>query len=380
MSSSREEDPLFDTNKYYFPLGTLRTAPVQSGLEVPPQRDENGAAPGLQLVPDEQKHSHQDLPGLYGTRSALRPPPVLLSTGQAVQVDEYASQGLQSIDQHYQQQYQQDQQQQQQFPHDVDHVGVQRHQWPLSSQSEQPSAQWSAFPSSNQGTWGFQNQQHNYQATSSADSSLPEAVTMQAGTHPGLHPVHYANPALSTTGSSEMWPNKHEATAMVTPKTPAWRRRPWLLWVGGVIALVVVAGAVIGGVLGSRKLPQESQAVARPSSSALPGPAGGSSEDSIAPPKSLRMHSKLAATAWRDNTHTNYTLRLFYQGPDDVLRFVENTSEDKNWTGAVALDTLDYAPMKNGAIAAGVYLSSDVVSQEFILFPLRQIDDVPGLS
>ncbi|KAK8088393.1 hypothetical protein PG997_003354 [Apiospora hydei] len=288
MSSSREEDPLFDTNKYYFPLGTLRTAPVQSGLEVPPQRDENAAAPGLQLVPDEQKHSHQDLPGLYGTRSTLRPPPVFLSTGQAVQVDEYASQGLQSIDQHYQQQYQQDQQhyqqdqqhyqqdqqQQQQFPHGVDHAGVQGHQWPLSSQSQQPSAQWSAFPSSNQDAWGFQNQQHNYQATPSGDGSLPEAVTMQAGIHLGLHPVHYAKPALSTTGSSEMWPNKHEATAMVTPKTPAWRRRPWLLWVCGVIALVVVAGAVIGGVLGSRKLPQESQAAARPSSSALPGPAG----------------------------------------------------------------------------------------------------------
>ncbi|KAK8088394.1 hypothetical protein PG997_003355 [Apiospora hydei] len=82
------------------------------------------------------------------------------------------------------------------------------------------------------------------------------------------------------------------------------------------------------------------------------------------------MHSKLAATAWRDNTHTNYTLRLFYQGPDDVLRFVENTSEDKNWTSAVALDTLDYAPMKNGAIAAGctsAAMSSIIRCQKFDL-------------
>ncbi|KAK8050216.1 hypothetical protein PG994_011946 [Apiospora phragmitis] len=369
MSSSREEDPFFDSNKYYFPLGTLQTAPVQSGLEVPPQRDEDAASPGLQLVPDEQKHSHQDLPGLYGTRSTLQPPPVLLSTGQAVHVDEYASQGLQSIDQHYQQQYQQEQPQQpqqQQFYHGVNHADVQGYQWPLSSQSQQPpSTQWVAMPSADQGSWGFQNQQHSYQTAPSGDESLPEAVTMHSGTYPGLQPVYYAKPAPSMTGSSELWLNKNEATAVVTPKTPEWRRRPWLLWVGGVIALLVVVGAVVGGVLGGRKSPQESQA-ATPSSSALPSPAGGTTEDNIEPPKSLRMHSKLAATAWRDNTHTNYTLRLFYQGPDNVLRFVENTSENKNWTDAVALDTLDYAPMTNGSIAAGVYLNSDLWQWELM--------------
>lgn len=363
-SSSRGEDPFLDSNKYYFPLGTLRTAPVQSGLEVPPQRDENAASPGLQLVPEEQKHSHQDLRGLYGTRSTLQPPPVLLSMGQAVHVDEYASQGLQSVDQHYQQQYQ-EQQYQQQFHQDGNLARAQSHQWPLyQSQQQQPSAQWAAMPSADSSAWGYPNQQHGYHAAPPGDQSLPEAVAIHLDPHTGFHPGYYAKQAPSMAGSSELWLNKNQATAVVTLKTPKWRRRPWLLWVGGVLALLVVVGAVVGGVIGSRKSSEESQAPAESSSSALPGPAGGTSEDNVAPPKSLRMHSRLAASAWRDTTHTNYTLRLFYQGPDNSLRFVENTSENKNWTGAVTLDTLDFAPRPDGAIAAGVYLHSNIVSQE----------------
>lgn len=383
MPSSQGEDPYLDSNKYYFPLGTLRAAPVQSGLEVPPQRDENAASPGLQLVPEEHKHSHQDLPGLYGTRSTLQPPPVLLSTGQAVHVDEYASQGLQSVDQHYQQQYQEQQQYkeqqqyqyqqqppqepqpQQQFYQDGSIASAQSHQWPLyQSQQHQPSAQWGAMPSADPGTWGYPNQQHSYQAASSRGHDLPETVAMHSDNHSGLYAGYYAKSAPSMAGSSELWLNKNEATAVVTPKISKWRRRPWLLCVGGVVALLAIVGAVVGGVLGSRKSPEESQAAAKPSSSALSSPAGGTSEDNVTPPKSLRMHSKLAVSAWRDTTHTNYTLRLFYQGPDNSLRFVENTSENKNWTGAVTLDTLDYAPRPNGAIAAGVYLHSDVVSPE----------------
>ncbi|KAK7924350.1 hypothetical protein PG985_006404 [Apiospora marii] len=392
LPSSQGEDPFLDSNKYYFPPGILRAAPVQSGLEAPPQRDENAASPGLQLVPEEQKHSHQDLPGLYGTRSTLQPPPVLLSTGQAVHVDEYASQGLQSVDQHYHQQYQEQQQHQyqqpqQQFYQDGNLAGVQGHQWPVyqsqhqqhqqqqeqqqqeqqQQQQQQQSVQWAGMPSGDPGAWGYPNQQHGYHAAPSGDHFLPEAVTMHSDTHPGLHAGYYqAKPAPSMTGSSELWLNKNEATVMVTPKVSKWRQRPRLLWVGGVIALLVVVGAVVGGVLGSRKSPEESQAAAKPSSSALPGPAGGTSEDNVAPPKSLRMHSRLAVSAWRDTTHTNYTLRLFYQGPDNALRFVENTSENKNWTGAVTLDTLDYAPRPNGAIAAGVYLHSDVWQWELM--------------
>ncbi|KAK7970054.1 hypothetical protein PG996_001508 [Apiospora saccharicola] len=372
-SSTRGEDPFLDSNKYYFPLGTLRTAPAQSGLEVPPQRDENAASPGLQLVPEEQKHSHQDLPGLYGTRSTLQPPPVLLSTGQAVHVDEYASQGLQSVDQHYQQQYQEQQQHQyqqsqpqHQFYQDGNLASAQSHQWPLyqsqqQQQQQQNSLQWAAMPSADLGAWRYPNRQDSYHTAPSGDHSLPEAVAMHSDTQSGLHAGYYAKPAPSMTGSSEQWLNKNEAAAVVMPKIPKLRRRPWLLWVGGAIALLVVVGAVIGGVLGSRKSPEgESQAASKPSSSALPGAAGGTSEDNVAPPKSLRMHSRLAATAWRDTTHTNYTLRLFYQGPDNALRFVENTSENKNWTGTATLDTLDYAPRPSGAIAAGVYLDSDI--------------------
>ncbi|KAK8113873.1 hypothetical protein PG999_005942 [Apiospora kogelbergensis] len=372
MSSSRGDDPFMDTNKYYFPLGTLKTAPVQSGLEVPPQRDEDAASPGLQLVPDEQKHSHQDLPGLYGSCGALQPPPVLLPSGQAVHLDEYASQGLQSVDQHYQQQYDAQQQQYPQFQHDANHAdGQGYYQWPSSSQSQQQAPEHWPIPSADRGAWGLPNQQRGYHAAPSRDEYLPEAVAMHSGTYPGLQPAYYAKPDPSISGSSDMW-LKNEATAVVTPTAPEWRRRPWLLWLGGVIALLVIAGSVVGGVLGSRKS-QEGQAMATPSTSTLPSPGDSSTEDNVTPPKSIRMHSKLAASAWRDSTHANYTLRLFYQGTDNIMRFVENTSENKNWTGVVALDTLDHLPLENGAMAAGVYLHSDLWQWELMYIDSNSI-------
>ncbi|KAK8020079.1 hypothetical protein PG990_005217 [Apiospora arundinis] len=364
MSSSREEDPLFDSNKYYFPAGILKPAPIQSGLEVPPQRDENAASPGLQLVPDEQKHSHQDLPGLYGSRSALHPPPVLLPTGQAVHLDEYASQGLQSVDQHYQQQYdEQHQYQHLQFQHDSSHANVQNYQWPSSSQTQQQQSpdQW-PVPSTGQGAWGFPYQQHNYHAAPSGDESLPEAVTMPPSeTYPGLHPTYYAKPTPSMSGSSEHW-LKNEATAM-DPKMEATTMVVMARWSNCTASHCGCSGRW------SSRGPRQQESTRRACSSSKAirfGPAkpgGSSTEDTVAPPKSISMHSKLAASAWRGPTDTNYTPPA---GPDNIIRFVENTSENKNWTGAVALDTLDYQPLTNGALAAGVYLHSDMWQWELM--------------
>lgn len=312
----------FDANKYYFPSGAPPARDPQPWLEVHTERDEQGAAPGLQLVPDEQKNLHRDLPApLHETRSGP-----LGYQQAAAHADEFVSPGLQPV-----------------------------YQPPQASSSQWASgtAYYPAYAPVPQGDGGAQ---HGYW---NGSGQLVEYghLSPEVATHPdpyavqGLQPLRYEHSAaLETVDPS----TKGEEAPMVVQSAAdpnmKKKKKRWLLWaIVGAAAVLVIVGATVGGVMSTRA------AMAR-APDAESGGSAANDATSVPPPKTMRMNSRLAVTGYRDKSSSNYTLRLFYQGPDDVLRFMDKTSQDGHWSKAVDLDTLDYKPMANTSITAGAYL------------------------
>lgn len=122
------------------------------------------------------------------------------------------------------------------------------------------------------------------------------------------------------------------------------RSRLWLL--GGAVLIAIIAG-VIGGVVGWKVT--ENNNGSRASSPSTTSPAtsnntdtgsngeSGSSDSLIAGANNtIRANSALAVTGWRYGS--DFAIRLFYQGPDDVIRFSGYDTLFGNWTIARALD------------------------------------------
>ncbi|KAI1390104.1 uncharacterized protein F4822DRAFT_224534 [Hypoxylon trugodes] len=321
---NHDEDAFFDNNKYHFPPGTL-VPPKKSGpqpwLEVAPERDEQGSAPGLQPIPhDEQKYA--DAPrGLHDAAPPYR------TTG-AAHADELAFQGMQAVPPTVPEQLTRSQ--------------------PHFQSLEQPQLQ---------PQWHQSTPNHYY---GQSFQTLPSQVSGFSGDNP-----MYAQPIASNTESQYLNPY-----AQPNP-TPSWVKaerqigmgevkiKQWVLWViGGVVFIFIGAGAVIGGIMGSRA---ES---ANHSSSSTP-PSTNTTTNGTSPntmnstlTQSIRSGSRLAVTGYR--TKTDYSIRLFYQDEDHQLRFTDKENVNANWTNSTILDSLPYQPMKDyGAIAAGSYLYDD---------------------
>lgn len=150
------------------------------------------------------------------------------------------------------------------------------------------------------------------------------------------------------------------------PQTPP-KSRKRLWWVVGAIVLVaVIVGAVVGGVVGSRAASSSSSS--SPSTSTSSGGGSGhhpsattsstASTTTSEPLKSIRPNSALAVTGHRGNG--DFKVRLFYQGPDNMLRHSDFSSVTDKWTTSTALD--DLAPMAKTPVAAGTWLGVSPVS------------------
>lgn len=307
----------FDANKYYFPSGVPPARDPQPWLEVSAERDEQGPAPGLQLVPDEQKNFRQDLPApIHETRSGP-----LGYQQAAVHADEFVSPGLQAV-------YQP--------------PPTNSNQWAPGTACYSPYASVQQDDGGAQHSyWNGSGQLIEYNHLSPEVATHPDRYAMH-----GLQPLRHDHSTLETPDPS----TKGEEAPMVVQTAGSPKKKRWLLWaIAGVVAVLVIVGATVGGVM-STKAAMGDGSTAETS--------GGAANDttSVPPPKTIRMNSRLAVTGYWDKSSSNYTLRLFYQGPDDVLRFMEKTSKDSHWTEAVALDTLDYKPMTNTSITAGSYL------------------------
>ncbi|GAB1316890.1 Fucose-specific lectin [Madurella fahalii] len=110
---------------------------------------------------------------------------------------------------------------------------------------------------------------------------------------------------------------------------PARKRRLWLVF-GGVIAALVIVGAVLGGVLGSRAArsssgeseASQSGGSANPTSTPSGGGTGNPppSNTTTARPESVRQGSALSVTGWR-RSDGGAEMHLFFQDPQDGLRY-----------------------------------------------------------
>lgn len=132
------------------------------------------------------------------------------------------------------------------------------------------------------------------------------------------------------------------------------RRKPLWIAMGVAAAVIVVAGAVVGGVVGSR---QAASTPPSPSSSATPTDGNVTIPEKPAVLQHIRPLSRLAVTGWREGSKTH--MRLFYQGPDQKLRYSNRTGDGADaWTAPVVLDDLSYAPAVNTSLAASVSLET----------------------
>ncbi|KAK8084122.1 hypothetical protein PG996_002903 [Apiospora saccharicola] len=139
------------------------------------------------------------------------------------------------------------------------------------------------------------------------------------------------------------------------------RRRLWII-LGAIAFVVVVVGAAVGGVLGSR--------AARPPRSNTPngGQVGANSSNSTTPLKTIRPGSRLAVTGWRDGSSGEWYIRLFYQGPDQLLRYSNVSSMETGWNkNSTLLDEMEYKAKPNTSLAAATSVE-DAKAGEWKLF------------
>lgn len=105
-------------------------------------------------------------------------------------------------------------------------------------------------------------------------------------------------------------------------------KKLWLI-LGGVALLLVIAGAVLGGVLGSRhnhKAPVET-----PGASATSEASGKPPSSSDPPPNAVYATSGIGVTGWWTGS-SSFTIRLIYQGHDGDLRLMRYHSGDGKWS------------------------------------------------
>ena len=180
----------------------------------------------------------------------------------------------------------------------------------------------------------------------------------------------YDAPGLEATpppgGVNSNFGERGLPSAAATPATPKPnRRRLWII-LGGIAALVVVLGAVLGGVLGSRAA--RSSSTVSEDQVGAGGSSSGGAGNSTEPRRTIRPGSSLAVTGWREGS--GYHIRLFYQGPDQVLRFSNCSSTEAGWNKQpTLLDEMEYKAKPNTSLAAATSVEN-AKSGEWKLFYL----------
>lgn len=160
-------------------------------------------------------------------------------------------------------------------------------------------------------------------------------------------PVHYGGEK-----------SQHDLTSMAVadPSSAPKKSHNRLWWIiGGVVVVAVIIGAVVGGVVGSRnshKGSSSSSSSSSPSPSPSPPNNPPSSSGHNETVEAIQPGSSLAVTGSRGNG--DFSIRLFYQGRDNVLRFSDYASVSDKWASPVKLD--DLAPKAKTPLAAGTWL------------------------
>ncbi|KAK7923607.1 hypothetical protein PG985_007678 [Apiospora marii] len=166
----------------------------------------------------------------------------------------------------------------------------------------------------------------------------------------------YAESAgLEATSPGEMTYNFDQRGWPPAEATPAAaarpnRRRLWII-LGAIAAVAIVAGAAVGGVLGGRAARAASSVSEEQVGTGSSSSSNGNSGESTTPRKNIRPGSRLAVTGWRE--YSAYHIRLFYQGPDQLLRFSNRSSMEPGWHDTpTLLDEMEYKARPNTSLAA----------------------------
>lgn len=171
------------------------------------------------------------------------------------------------------------------------------------------------------------------------DHAGPQAVNYAGDQKhlPSAHANPLASPPLAASG--QYAPLEQNGAEQAVAAGSRRRRRRWI-WIGLAVTAVLVVGAVVGGIVGSRAAANASSPKAAPAVAL----------------KNIRPNSRMAATGWREGSA--YHLRLYYQGPDQMLRYSNTTSGAPAWTEPVLLDSLRTPPRANTSLAAAVDIGS----------------------
>ncbi|KAI1874221.1 uncharacterized protein JN550_002800 [Neoarthrinium moseri] len=230
-----------------------------------------------------------------------------------------------------------------------------------------PGLQASLPGSNQQGTWHSQDQYDiaPEKATYSEHHTASESVWGSQTAYDTAPETHYA----PTNAMSQ-----YVATAAAGAQDAerARRRKRRIFCIGTTIFVVIVLGAVLGGVLGSRSARNSTSPSSNSTTSgASPTASGsGSTNTAAASPTSIKSNSRMTVSGYRNSRMTNFTQRLFFQGQDNVLRYVDKTSGGSGWSEPVVLDTLAYEPMTDGPLASIAMISGGVDNPFFSVFYL----------
>ena len=147
-----------------------------------------------------------------------------------------------------------------------------------------------------------------------------------------------------------------------------------------MLLVCIIVATVVGGVVGSRNA-DNSKSSSSSSSSSSPGPSsssspsdsgnqGGTNQTSSASGtgetklQSIKPNSRLSATGWSDGN--GYYIDLFYQGPDDQLRFSYYTGYlNYKWSELVALG---FDVVSGSLLASCPYIANQPVGMS-VRFP-----------
>lgn len=186
------------------------------------------------------------------------------------------------------------------------------------------------------------------------DSHPPPAYFHRNDSAPGLEVSSHSKDGLmpiSRTASKELPP---PPLAAADSAQRARRRRRRFILIGVVVGVVVIIAVVVGGVLGSRAANKS-----KSTSSSDTAPQNGSgSNTTTSSPASIDKKSRIAVTGWREGSA--YSVRLFYQGQDDVVRMLNYSSATGQWSAPLALSSVP--AKKESPLAAGTYLGNQPVS------------------
>ncbi|KAI1389958.1 uncharacterized protein F4822DRAFT_219364 [Hypoxylon trugodes] len=155
-------------------------------------------------------------------------------------------------------------------------------------------------------------------------------------------------------------------------------RRKLYILIGALIALAIILGATVGGVLGSKALDRNSKSAAADADS-VTGPSSNNNDSNSTSPvvntTAVRPLTRLSVTG-RRLTGNGFTSRLFWQGSDNLLRTSRYTSSaGGSWSSPLVFtDLTDAAP--GTPIAATQYL----VFPQFEVFYLDSSSTFRGIN